>query len=174
MRRLLSQAAVLFAVLVLCVRAAGDQAAFRRALAALQRGDFQAAEQTLRPFVAAHPNDGPALSLLGVVLDNQSRFGEAVDFHRRAVAAAPRNSDVLSNYGSHLAATGKEGAARDMFVKVIALDPANVNANLQLARQAIQRKNGAEALRCLQRVPAGQLAVPETRADTPGSAIPGR
>ena len=161
MRRLLSQAAVLFAVLVLYARAADDQAAFRQALTALQRGDFRAAEQTLRPFVAAHPNDGPALSLLGVVLDNQSRFGEAVDFHRRAVATAPRNSDVLSNYGSHLAATGKEGAARDMFLKVIALEPANVNANLQLARQSIQRKNGTEALRCLQRVPAAQLAAPK-------------
>jgi tetratricopeptide (TPR) repeat protein len=161
MRCRLSQSAVLLAVLVLCVRAADDTALFREALAALQHGDFRAAEQKLRAEVAAHPNDGPALSLLGVVLDNQNQFREAAEFHRRAVAAAPRSSDILSNYGSHLAATGEEAAAREAFLKAIALDAANVNANVQLARQSIQRRNGGEALRYLKRIPAGQLAAPK-------------
>jgi tetratricopeptide (TPR) repeat protein len=161
MRCPLSQSAVLLGILALCVRAADDQAAFRDALAALQRGDFRAAEQKLRPEVAAHPNNAPALSLLGVTLDNQNQFREAVEFHRRAVAAAPRSADILNNYGNHLAATGEDAAARDTFLKVLALDPANVNANLQLARQSLKRKNGTEALRYLKRLPAAQLAAPK-------------
>ena len=92
MRHLVSQSAVLLAVLLLCIpagRAADDRTAFRDALAALQRGDFRAAEQKLRSEVAA-----------------------------------------------------------------------NVNADLQLARQSLKRKNAAEALRYLKRLPAGQLAAP--------------
>ena len=161
MRRPVSQFALLAAVLVVCAasgRAADERAALREAVADLQRGDFRAAEQRLRVEVAAHPNDAPALSLLGVALDSQNQFPEAAEFHRRAVAAAPRTSDVLSNYGSHLAATGEDAAARDAFLKTIELEPGNVNANLQLARQSLKRKNGAEALGYLQRVPAGQLA----------------
>ena len=163
MRRPLPQSAVLAAVLVLSVAAgwAGDeQAALRDAVAALQHGDFRAAEQKLRGEVAAHPNDALALSLLGVALDSQNQFREAAEFHRRAVAAAPRTSDVLSNYGSHLAATGEDAAARDAFLKAIELEPGNVNANLQLARQSLKRKNGAEALRYLKRLQSGQLAAP--------------
>jgi tetratricopeptide (TPR) repeat protein len=162
MCRPVSQSALLAAILVLCVasgRAADERTALREAVADLQRGDFRAAEQKLRGEVAAHPNDGPVLSLLGVALDSQNQFREAAEFHRRAVAAAPRLSDVLSNYGSHLAATGEDAAARDAFLKAIELEPANVNANLQLARQSLKRKNGAEALRYLKRVPSGQLAM---------------
>ena len=126
----------------------------------MQRGDFRAAEQKLRPEVAAQPNDAAALSLLGVALDNQNQFREAAEFHRRAVAAAPRSADILNNYGNHLVASGEDAAARDVFLKAIAVDPANVNANVQLARQSLKRKNGAEALRYLKRLPAGQLAAP--------------
>ena len=165
------------AVLVLCVasgRAADDRAALREAVAATCSAAISAAaEQKLRPEVAAHPNDAPALSLLGVALDNQNQFREAAEFHRRAVAAAPRSSDVLSNYGSHLAATGEDAAARDAFLKAIELEPANVNANLQLARQSIKRKNGAEALRYLKRLTGRSTRSAQGRVGPPGSALPG-
>ena len=51
MPRPLSQSALPLAVLVLSIaagRAADDRAVFRDALAAVQRGDFRAAEQKLR------------------------------------------------------------------------------------------------------------------------------
>ena len=163
MPRPLSPSALPLAVLLWSIaagRAAGDGAVFRDALAAVQRGDFRAAEQKLRTEVAAHPDGAPALSLLGVALDNLNRFQEAAEFHRRAVAAAPRSADILNNYGNHLAATGEDAAARDAFLKAIAVEPANFNANLQLARQSLKRKNGTEALRCLKRLPASRLAEP--------------
>ena len=163
MPRLLSPYALPFVVLMWSIaagRAADDRTVFRDALAAAQRGDFRAAEQKLRTQVAAHPDDAPALSLLGVVLDNLNRFQEGTEFHRRAVAAAPRSADILNNYGNHLAAAGENAAAHDAFLKAIAVDPANFNANLQLARQAVSGKNGAEALRYLKRLPAARLAEP--------------
>ncbi len=95
-----------------------------------------------------------------MALDNQNQFAEAATLHKRAVAAAPRSADIMGNYGNHLLATGAAAAARDTFLKVVALDPANAGANLQLARLAVQRKQGAEALRYLQRLPAVQLDAP--------------
>jgi tetratricopeptide (TPR) repeat protein len=159
----MSPSALPIVVLLLSIaagRAADNRSVFRDALAAVQRGEFRAAEQKLRPEVAAHPDDAPALSLLGVALDNLNRFQEAAEFHRRAIAAAPRSADILNNYGNHLAATGEDAAARDAFLKAIAVDPANFNANLQLARQAVRRKNGGEALRYLRRLSPARLAEP--------------
>src|SRR4051812_22098621 len=165
MRHPVLQSVLLFAAYLACAAlswgwGADGQAVFRDAVAAMQRGDFRAAEQMLRREVTTRPGDAVALSLLGVALDNQNQFHEAAEFHRRAIAAAPRSADVLNNYGNHLAANGEDAAAHDAFLKAIAVDPANVNANLQLARQSVKRKDGAEALRYLKRLPAAQLAAP--------------
>jgi tetratricopeptide (TPR) repeat protein len=149
----------LLAMLLLCVprgQAADDAAAIRDAVAAMQRGDFVSAEQKLRGELGAHSADARILSLLGVALDNQKRLGEADGFHRRALAIAPKSIDVLGNFGNHLAASGDEESAGQAWMKIVAIDPANVNANLQLARQALKRKSGAEALRHLTRLPADQ------------------
>ena len=108
MRRPLSQFAT-FVTALACLPAlqSADGPVWREAVAAMQRGDFHAAELKLRAEVAAHPTDAAALSLLGVALDSQNQLREAAEFHRRAVAAAPRTAGVLSNYGLHLSATGE-------------------------------------------------------------------
>ena len=85
---------------------------FGRPWQLLQRGDFSAAEQTLRPEVKSRPHDAAALTLLGVALDSQKKFQEAEEFHRRAVADAPNSPDVWNNYANHLLATGDESGCR--------------------------------------------------------------
>jgi tetratricopeptide (TPR) repeat protein len=112
----------------------------------LQRGDFPAAEVALRFELQARPGDGAALTLLGVALDNQRKFQEAEDAHRRATAASPNSPDVWNNYGNHLIGTGDSEGARKLYLRVIALDPSSSNANVQLARLAVANKKGAEAL----------------------------
>src|SRR5512140_2909439 len=76
------------------VWSADQSAAVQSAAAAMKRGDFQAAEKTLRAEVETHSGDAWALSLLGVALDNQKKLPEAEEFHRRAVAASPRAAEV--------------------------------------------------------------------------------
>jgi tetratricopeptide (TPR) repeat protein len=104
-------------------RAADQTAAVRDAVAAMQRGDFQSAEKTLRAEVLAHSDDSWALSLLGVALDNQKRVPEADDFHRRAVALSPHAAEILNNYGTHLWNAGQYDKAETVFVSVLATAP---------------------------------------------------
>jgi tetratricopeptide (TPR) repeat protein len=147
------------AALVFCagVSRAAD---VREALAAMQHGDFAAAEHQLRAEIAAHPNEAPALSLLGVALDNENKLQDAAVFHRRALAAAPNSIDVLGNYGNHLVLAGDDEGARQAYLKVVAIDSSNSGANLQLARLALKRKDAAEARRFLSRLPESALADP--------------
>jgi Flp pilus assembly protein TadD len=141
--------------------AAGDDSpAIRSALIALQRGDFAAAEQTLRPEVTAHPTDASALTLLGVALDSQNKFQEADDLHRRAAASAPHSPDVLNNYANHLLSTGDEAGAGRLYLQVVALAPANYNADVQLARLAVRTRKGTEAADYLRHLTASQQDAP--------------
>src|ERR1035438_896609 len=158
MSRLLRCSSVLLAVAIRL--AADDGTAIRQALAALQRGDFAAAEQTLRPEVKARPNDASALTLLGVALDSQKKFQEAEDLHRRAAANAPNSPDVWNNYANHLLGAGDEAGATRLYLRVVALDPANYNAEVQLIRLAVKAKKGAEALGYLKHLPASQQDAP--------------
>jgi len=149
---------------VLCVviggLAADDGAAIRQALAALQRGDFAAAEVTLRAEVKARPDDGAALTLLGVALDQQKKLKEAEDVHRRAAASAPNSADVWNNYANHMLAAGDADGAHRLYLRVVALEPGSYNANVQLARLAVKQKKGSEALSYLQRLAASQQESP--------------
>ena len=125
----------------------GDEIpAVREALAALGRGDFAAAERVLRPELKTHPGDSGVLTLLGVALDNQKKFPEAEEMHRRAAASAPNSADVWNNYANHFLSTGDEDQARKLYLRVVALNPADRNANVQLIRIAVKRKEGPEAL----------------------------
>ena len=133
----------------------------RDALAAMQSGDFPSAERKLRGEVAAHPDDVSALSLLGVTLDNLDKVHEAAEFHRRAVAKAPRSIDVLNNYAAHEWIARNEQEALNAYLRVLKLDPAHYNANLQLARFALKRANAPDAIRYLDQLPAARRESPQ-------------
>jgi tetratricopeptide (TPR) repeat protein len=139
--------------LLAVTQALAQPLALRDAVSAMQRGDFATAERQLRAQVAAHPNDALALSLLGAALDNLKRLSEAAVYHQRAVAITPPSADVLNNYAAHLWIAGKLDESRKAYLRVLAIDPAHADANLQLTRAALQDRNGAEALRYLDRLP---------------------
>src|SRR5436309_15385850 len=131
MRALLASAILLLGALA-SARAQTDPVS--DAVEALQRGDLNSAEQTLRSELRVHPENSAALGVLAVVLDQQKNYAEADEVYRRAVALSPRSTALLNNYGNHLLATGRLEAARGVFLKVIALSPGHANATLQLAR----------------------------------------
>src|SRR4051812_40341294 len=135
-------------------QAVAQPPALRDAVTAMQRGDFTTAERELRRQIAARPDDTLALSLLGATLDRANRIAEAESYHDRAIALAPRSPDVLNNYAAHLWIAGKPDESRQAYLRVVAIDPDHYAANQQLARIAVTKRNGPEALRYLDRLPA--------------------
>jgi tetratricopeptide (TPR) repeat protein len=138
--------AILGAIVAVCCMAADLTPGVREAAAALQRGDFPAAEAKLRVELKLRPNDIEALSLLGVSLDNQGKFAEADTLHRRAMAATPPSAAAFGNYGNHLLITGNDRGAREAFQKALSIDRTDRYANLQLAQLALAAKDGRGAL----------------------------
>jgi tetratricopeptide (TPR) repeat protein len=129
----------LFAVLLLCAAGARSQelgSAAQAAAAAMQRGDFQAAEKLLRAEVQARSKDAWALSLLGVALDNRKRLAEAEEFHRRAAAMSPHSAEILNNYGTHQWLAGQFDKAEISFASALAAAPTYFNALFNLGVMA--------------------------------------
>lgn len=150
------------------VAQAADDAILRNAAAAMQRGDYAGAESMLRAELKTHPDDADVLSVLGMVLDARKEFAAADALYRKAVAAAPRSAPVLGRYANHLLAAGDDKGAHDAFERVVAINPDDAYANLELARLDLKSKDAAhakEALRYLDRLPAGMR-------DTPQAAVP--
>jgi tetratricopeptide (TPR) repeat protein len=166
-------------LLVLTAAAQERSPQLREAMAHLQRGEFQAAEPKLRAEVAAHPDDAWALSLLGADLDNLKRVQEADALHRRAVAKAPQSIDVLNNFAAHLWVAGKAQESAAVYGQILAIDPGQFGANLQLARLEANVGEYAKALghfeAALRKEPANfgvlyNLGIAATRAERPDRA----
>lgn len=153
-------------VSILAPHARADDAAVRQAAAAFQRGDYAGAESLLRAELKIHPADPDVLSMLGMALDARKEFKAADALYRQAVAAAPRSAPVLGRYANHLLTSGDDKGAQDAFERVVAIDPADAYANLELARLALKNKDAAhakEALGYLDRLPAGMRDAPKQR-----------
>lgn len=134
-------------------KASASTALLERAAGFLRQGQPQEAEKLLSPLVKADPGSAAAWNLLGAALDEQNKHEQAQAAFDLAVRLAPRAASVWNNLGNHYVACGNPAKALDSFRKVLALDPAHPNANLQVARIAVDRKDGAEALRHLDVLP---------------------
>ena len=126
-----------------------------------QQGNVPEAERGVRAALEKAPHDPAALSLLGVILDAKQRYGEAEAAYQKALAVAPGSPGILNNLGNHYMAQGKLDLARAAFLKVVAADPRYPNANLQLAQLSVSARQGAAALKYLDRLP------PESQASPP-------
>lgn len=146
MNRLVPVVLFLFAS---CVFADDAAAGLDEAAEAFQRGEVNTAEHLLNVILAAHPNDAAAYALLGSVLDAERQFPQAGAAYRRAMQLAAPSATLLNKYAGHQLAVGDKGGARTSYLRAIELEPANANANMQLAHMAVDEKNGTEALRYL-------------------------
>lgn len=132
----------------------------------LRQGRLVEAETALRAILSEHPRDAASLGLLAAILDQQGKHAEAQGYYERALAAGPASVWLLNNFGNHYLAAGETNRAREQYLHVLALEPRHRNANLQLARIAVEGRNGAEALRCLGRLggPPAEAVVELLRA----------
>ena len=98
-------------------------------------------------------------------LDGEQKCEEAERYYRQAFATAPSSPAVLNNAGNHYLVCGQPEKARASFERLLKINPEHVNANLQLARLAVDRKQGARALEYLAHVKDSAPAVTLLRAE---------
>ena len=98
-------------------------------------------------------------------LDAEQKCDEAQRFYRQALAQGPPSPALLNNLGNHYLLCGDPEKARTYFERLVKLNPAHANANLQLARLATDRRDGSHALEYLARVTDSQPAIRMLRAE---------
>lgn len=157
--------ALLWAVLVLPGRLvcaqdqkANSESTLEQAANLFEQGKLEEAADLLRPALRVNPKDPGTLGLMAIVLDAQKRFADAERYYTQALALAPQSAALRNNLGNHYLSSGATQRARAEFLKVVAVDPHHVNANLQLAQMCVAAKQGTAALRYLANLPASERA----------------
>ena len=85
-------------------------------------------------------------------LDSEQKCEEAERIYQQLLARASPSPALINNVGNHYLGCGAPDKARLYFERLLKINPAQINANLQLARLALARKQGATALTYLSRV----------------------
>ncbi len=96
-------------------------------------------------------------------LDSEGKCTESEPVYRRALSAGSPSSALLNNAGNHYLACGNPAKAREYFELLTARVPSHPNANLQLARLAIEENRKAPAEKFLRALTA--LNDPELLAE---------
>lgn len=114
-------------------------AAFGRAAAAHQAGDFAAAERMYRALLQSYPAHAPSLCNLGVLLVRAGKLDEAADCYHLALAAAPGHPDALFNLGNLYRRTNRLREAAEHYGRCLAANPRHAAAafNLGLVLAAV-------------------------------------
>jgi cellulose synthase operon protein C len=111
-------------------------------LRGLKAGDLAEAEKAFKERLATHPDDPDALGGLGVLRQQQNRFGEAEQLLSRAVSKGANQWKValenvrywsLIQQGRDLQAKGQITQAQDLYAQAVRMDPKNVNGRLAMA-----------------------------------------
>ena len=98
-------------------------------------------------------------------LDAEGKCADAERIYQKLLAAGRPSPALLNNLGNHHLLCGSPEKARAAFEQLVAIEPRHPNANLQLARLAVEGREGAKALEHLARVEDPSPAVRLLRAE---------
>ncbi len=132
-------------------------------IACWRRGNLGEAESALRHALALHPNNTVALTALGIVYAEQSRFDLARLCQEQVVALRPKDAQAHRDLGMSLFRTGDTAAALNVLRRSVELAPqftAGWNS-LGWALRALGRFD--EALECFDRALAIDPGLSEAR-----------
>ena len=140
-----------------------------RILEQIQSGDLRDARAGLIQALAQSPGDPRIFNLLGVVEAQENNFTAAQADFEKAIKAAPRFSGPYINLGRLYQEHSNEPHAlenaRTTYTKLLAFEPANVEANYQAA--VVEHRLGlfTQSLQHLSRLPA------DTQGRSPALAL---
>jgi tetratricopeptide (TPR) repeat protein len=111
------------------------------AMAALNAGDLAAAEASLRACLALNAQHEDALFRLGVLMIDQGRSEEGIEYLERALAVNPANLECRYRLGTAYRNAGRLDDAEDYLNAVVDRVPGHVGALYNLSRVLIQSGN---------------------------------
>ena len=124
-----------------------------RAFAHHQSGDLPQAEELYRRQVEVEPRDINALHLLGLLLQETGRTGEAVPLLERAVAVAeaagaipPSHVIIFNNLGNALVACGRNTEAIVAYRRGLDIDPERVEVLANLTVELLAQGDATAAV----------------------------
>ena len=123
----------------------------QKAAAACGRGDWASAERSCRRVLAGSPRHFGALSLLGFVLAQTGRIGEAAECLGRAVAANPGDAAAQSNLGYMLQQLDRPQEALACYDRALRADPKHAGAHCNRGHVLLALGRADEALASLDR-----------------------
>ncbi len=98
-------------------------------------------------------------------LDQAGKCAEAEQLYQKVLAGGEPSAALLNNVGNHYLICGQPLEAQPYFERLLRINTAHPNANVQLARIAVERRDGAKALRYLAQVGDSGPAVLLLRAE---------
>ncbi len=108
------------------------------AMTALNTGDLDAAETSLRACIRENPEHNDALYRLGGLLIDQGRGDDGIGFLERARTLNPNNLDTLYKLGAAYRHAGKLSESEKILYTVVERVPGHVGALHNLSRVLIQ------------------------------------
>jgi protein O-mannosyl-transferase len=118
---------------------------------ALERGDYDRAEQYLSPLSQWYPRGFTHLYTLGQISLARGRFNDAESFFNRALVLSPDNEKILTMLGTTAASQGDGKRALAFFRRAISEYPLYPNAWSGLGTLLDDLGDSAEAGRCFKR-----------------------
>ncbi|MGA2114298.1 MAG: tetratricopeptide repeat protein [Bryobacteraceae bacterium] len=98
-------------------------------------------------------------------LDSEQKCDDAERIYQQLLAKGAPPPALINNLGNHYLGCGAPDKARVYFERLLQVNPAHANANLQLARLAIARKEGVQALDYLSRIKQQDPAIVLVRVE---------
>ncbi|MFM9967352.1 MAG: tetratricopeptide repeat protein [Burkholderiales bacterium] len=108
-----------------------------RGIAAWHSGDLIAAETCFRQALRAQPEYAAASSNLGMILMEQRRFDEGMDFLKRAVSQDETHVGARINLANVLAYDGQSDAAIQHYQVALRLNPENAIARMNYVKPSM-------------------------------------
>ncbi len=130
---------------------------FRETKALLQQGLLDQARHEVEGQLALNPSSAEGYNLLGIICSEQKDYADALDAFQRALKFNPNSIPTRNNLGNAYIALGHADLGKKEFLRVLSSDPANHDANYNLALLLLASGSPATAIYHLEKVRPANL-----------------
>jgi tetratricopeptide (TPR) repeat protein len=116
------------------------------------QGEKERAEALLREVTASHPDLYDIAYSLGLLLAEREKYGEAVQYLKRAATGMPRHARAHYNLGLLRQYLGDDAGAEASLLHALELEPANIDFLIALADFYLKRGRFEQAERIAKRM----------------------